>query len=146
MRADVEPYWGKYASEIGRTFERVVGIGLPEDADFFWIILHPGDLRGLPLTINPATRDLQADDGWEHEDIFMELVPSTVGLPDDFTATPDAADLLRDSVAGFLSGIWKGCHIASPWRFLFSMSDDGWFFDLETGGEISAWDVATYLK
>jgi hypothetical protein len=141
MKLDVSKYWESYAEEISDKFKQLEEIGLPSGQDFFWITLHPQDLRGLPLTINPARKNQQQEDGWEHEEIFSDCIPQNVELTDEFTATPAALEALRDSTAEFLSKIGVTYIFQSNVPYLFSLSDDGIFIDLRDGRKISAWNL-----
>lgn len=145
MKTDVKYYWWDYAEIIGQSLKHIIDSGLPDGEDFLWIILHPQDLTGMPMTVNPATSDQQINNDWEHENILQECVPRTVQLPDEFTATPHALDTLKESTAEFLFDVWNRSDIHSPFKVLFSLNDDGWFYDLEMRNKISAWDIKNYL-
>ena len=142
--AELAKAWGPYEGRIREVLRELAEAAMPEEADFLWFVLMPGDLRGMPILVWPTERNQQQHDGWECEYELSTCVPDSVELP-DLAGTPENLDVLRDACAAYMQKQWAAIQPLPGRLAYFSINEDGWYFSMRDGRRISAWDIQSEI-
>jgi hypothetical protein len=137
--------WNPYQDSIRSTLRVLAHAPMPDECDFLWFVLYPQDMEGFPIMVWPTERNQQQHDGWEREYDLLRSVPDTVQLPEGAGSTTESLDELRDATAEYLKEQWNAIDIPSNRLAYFSLYDDGFYFSLQDGRKISAWDIKTEI-
>ena len=114
---------------------------MPREADFLWFVLKPNELIGMPIIVWPTGRDQQQYDRWDFERELIKAVPQSVTFPDELPGSVETIDRLRDEVARYLMEQWRAIVRPQDRLAYFSIDEDGYYFSMQDGRKISAWDL-----